>query len=271
MTDQRTLDQTRRYLADIPELYALSGRYILPGTKPPDPDARPGSNSPARPPANLDVIDINDARFKEYEPGDDPADAIQRLGILPHLQLWQMLVFGELSDIGKTPPRCCIDTDDHTVAGECGWLDRWLPETVNLHPDFPAVIRKLHRRLEVACRIPVTPPRICPDCGWEMLGQGDYDNELQRYPWYKCMGCPNTLTTAAELARTEKSAEDFVTLRYAAELLGKPYATLRTWKHRGFIRSIGKDARGNIYSFQAVARVAESMAREEPDSGAPAC
>lgn len=253
------IEQCRRHLADIPDLYTLAGRYILPGTKPADPDARAGAGTKSRPPLNLDVTDIRDRRFKDYEPGDDPTDAVFRLGVIPYVQLWQMLVYGELIDIGKRPTNCCIDTDDHTLAGECQWLDRWLPETIDMHPDFPGAIRKVHRRLEVACCIPPTAPFVCPKCGWEMFGQGDYDPELKRHPWYKCSGCPHTLTTAAEVAKVQASAEDYVTLKYAAEQVDKPFSTLRRWKQAGWITPQGRDQRGEIFSLAAIRRVATSV------------
>lgn len=246
------------HLTEIPELAAQLD--VMPGRGGSrDPEMRSSTPSPKRAPLNLGHLDLADSRLKDCEPGQIPE--VERLGILPYLQMWQMLVFGELEDSGHHPDRCCPNSIDHTIAGEIAWLITHLTQILDWHDDFPADIRRMRNRLRHELRI--RPERAtsadCPKCGWEMDGQGDYEKELRRYPWYRCRGCAHTITTAAELDSAARAATDLVTLKYAAKELGKPFSTLRRWKQAGWILARGKDRRGEIYSLNAIRIVSQSV------------
>jgi hypothetical protein len=186
--------------------------------------------------------------------------ATRRQGVLPTLSSWVRLVDSERWDEGdehQNPPT------QRTVEGECGWLtaaldwieaQRWVDEFAK---DLSDIMADMNHEMGVEPDSATRP--TCTKCGWEMEGQGDYEKELHRYSWYRCIGCAHTITTAAELDRASRSAEDLVTLKYAAKVLEKPFSTLRRWKQAGWIAPRGNDQRGEIFSINAIRIVAQTV------------
>lgn len=168
MTD---LDQTRRHLADIPDLYALLHdhlpEFLAAGSVPVDPDEhqsarkRPGSTPPIR----LEVIDLLQTRKLEgtlawlgWDGGDPDRDL--RHGVHGTLELWIMLIMSELPDAGRhryePPPN---------VTGMCTWLAYDLDWIVDHHTDFAKSISRIHRALQQACGVRSPLKLNCPKCG----------------------------------------------------------------------------------------------------------
>lgn len=259
-------------LAAIPDAYAALPGFKLPGSQPPDPDKRTAASVVShRSILRLEVVALLDEREKADAPptrlfhpkfgGGAEHDRIagqRRQGILPTLSAWVRDVDSAMWDEGdehQNPPT------QRTVAGECEWLTSQL-DWIEAQPWVRELEDDLVRMLadiQLACGVKPAKPLECPACGWEMQGQGDYQAELKRYPWYRCTGCPQTITTAAELDRVSKRAEDYVALKYAAKVLEIPYATLRTWKARGLVRAVGRDARGDVFSLAALSAMARRM------------
>jgi hypothetical protein len=116
----------REALEGLPAAYSDLRHFRLPGSRPPDPDAKPsGKRQSSRPPLVVDVIDLEDQREKadadatraDYDL--DRRAGARRQGVLPTLACWVRLVDGELWDDGieHDPP-----ADNPTVTTECGFL-----------------------------------------------------------------------------------------------------------------------------------------------------
>lgn len=128
----KLLAELRRHLGELPELYGLLPTFLLPGSRPLDPEGIVGTSSPARPPVNLDVTDLLDTHEKadaEATRTDYDIDrratqwrdgcgkmtgspAARRQGILPTLSSWVLLVDENLDGTaGYVPPwvreACC--------------------------------------------------------------------------------------------------------------------------------------------------------------------
>lgn len=252
-------------LLAIPDAYAALPGFKLPGSQPPDPDKRTGHSVVShRSILRLEVVDLTDQREKA-DAAPTRRENIEadrrdgwRQGILPTLSSWVRDVDAAMWDSGdehQNPPT------QRTVAGECGWLAEnadWIQKQKWLG-DILVDLTKMLEDINRACGVKPEQPLACPACGWEMQGQGDYQAELKRHPWYRCTGCPQTITTAAELDRVSKRAEDYVTLKYAAKVLEVPYATLRTWKARKWIIPLGRDSRGDIFSLTVLSSLARRI------------
>jgi predicted RNA-binding Zn-ribbon protein involved in translation (DUF1610 family) len=254
MTSEGTTVDVARMLGEIPELFALLPLYGLPGSTPPDPDARRGTSSPAKPPTVLDVVDLLDTREKpQADDGErdvelDKRAGYRRLGILPTLGLWVSMVAAELDDMDEPVEVCCPDRQ-HTVAGECAWLTTHLDRILELHPDFPEDVEWMWRDLRrvVGERDPLT--FYCPKCGWRIEPQDDAT-------WFRCTGCPQTWRMDAEIRRLGATQE--LTLKQIASMRGLALKTLHDWSARGWIAPIGRSARGFLYDIARVDDLLES-------------
>lgn len=161
---------------------------------------------------------------------------------------------------------CSADPRGHrvetTVAGECAFLLQhltWCSEQ-QWFDELAADTKRIRRDLQAATGERDEPTSLpCTVCGWQMQGMGDYDAERGRYPWYRCTGCSKAITTQAELDRVEQKARDVVTLRYAAEELGRPLSTLKEWRQQKLLEPVGRDARGSLYSLTAIRKVGASV------------
>jgi hypothetical protein len=218
----------------------------------------------SKPPVSLALIDLTDTREKpDADPvrGDYDLDRRaggRRQGVLPTLAAWTRLVDGELWDEAREHDPLA---ETPTVASECGFLLthlEWIVEQQWAN-EIADDVRRIRLDLMHAVGERDAEKFSCETCGWEMEPQGDYDQELKRYPWYRCTGCHATLTTAAEVDRLSADAADYVTLKYAAKQLGKDWATLRSWKKQGWIKPVGRDQRGSIYSLNAIRGVSISI------------
>ena len=280
MTDKAKLaDQLRADLADIPDLYERAW-WFLAGVRCGDPSPI-GGPSGSRPPIDLGVLDLLDEREKRDTPPtrrdaicddrrkrswQDHADrtitepASRRQGVLPTLSSWVRDVDSARWDDGdehQSPPT------QRTVTGECGWLVEsldWITEQPWL-PDMATDIRRIRDDLRAVTRDHsiTREAKPCPQCGWNMVGRGEYDTKRNRHPWYQCTGCDMTLTTAAEIDRLHAQARDYVTLRHAAGVLGRPLETLRHWRKQGWVTPRGRDERGDLYSLAALKITAQSV------------
>ncbi len=272
----KRVNETRQHLTELPDLYAQLWMFTKPGSAPKDPDQRSGKSNPARRSVvNLDVLDLTDERLKadaEDTRTDYTLDSragARRQGVVNTLAAWSRLVCSELADAG-------VDTDlaeEPTITSECGYLlthldwiaeQQWFDD--ELHPDVRQMRADVRRAIGDRDDVTSMP---CLDCGWEMVGQGDYDAERKRFPWYKCSGCSKTAVTQAELDRIDEKARDTVTLSYAARMLKRPVSTLKEWVQQGWVRPEGSDTRGTVYSLTAFKEHSQTIkrGRKPRDSG----
>lgn len=173
MNDQ--LARLRTQLREIPEMLALVGQYIRPGSRPPDPDARRATGTLSRPPLVLDVVDLQ-ADLKDgwlgWRPGDDVQYQDQngwRHGIRGTLWLWNFMLEQEMTDTGRTFTPC----DSEDAATIAGWLAFHLEWVVENHGrdngDFAGDIRRMYRALQHACGIRPEQAYVCPQCRGQMF------------------------------------------------------------------------------------------------------
>lgn len=249
MTDALTL--TRRQLAEIPALLAGLGDFLVPGSRPADPDMPRAPRRPAdtRLPVSARVIDLTAERKPDW-PAWTPADRHARHGVPGTLWLWVWRARRELITPTAEPPRPA------TAANLCQWLsdhagpiaDRW-----NAPPgDFVGAVARMHRDLERESGIKPEPAYRCPQCEWQIEPQ---DGKA----WWLCTGCRRTWTSAAEIDRLLAEQADSCTLRQIAAEVGRPVETLRGWKMKGWIAPVGRRAGVYVYSLAAVREVAASV------------
>ena len=266
--------RVRAWLEQIPDLVAEQPEYLLPGTKPTDPSTRYAAPDPARPPADLGVLDLTDTRHK---PDDDlsPADLIEhdrmaltrRLGILPTLGLWVSLVLDELIDMGENPATCCPTIPDgaggyittHTIVGEVNWLIRHLNTILDMHPDFAGDVEAMHRDLRHGVRDPqdLLANLACPKCRNRVEPHG-------RNAWLQCVACNESWTMAAEIRRFGATQPDMPLSKIAA-IIGRPLDTLRKWSIEGKIMPVGRRGQTFLYDLERVRRISDALSRRVRD------
>jgi hypothetical protein len=261
-----TISRVRYWLTNIPDLLAEQPEYLIPGSIPADPSTRYAPTSPARPPVNLTVIDLTDTREKdsaELTPAEllsyDRTAGYHRLGVLPTLGLWVSLVLDELIDLGENPDTCCPlngqDTATHTITGEVGWLIRYLPTILDMHPDFATDIEAIHRDLRHGQRDTrdLLAQLKCPKCRWPVEAKTGN-------AWLRCTGCDAAWTMAAEIRRFGATQPD-MPLAKIAGILGRPLDTLRKWSIEGRILPVGRRGQTFLYDVERVRRVSEETAK----------
>lgn len=260
--DPKLVDAVRTQLADIPKLYTQLPRFILPGSKPPDPNTPRASSNPARPPVTLDVIDLRDTRLKpnaddEFGERDlelDQMAGYRRLGVLPTLGLWVSMVAAELTDQGEDVEDCC-PPHQHTIGGECDWLYDWTDLILEQHPDFADDINWIHKDLRQAVgesnRKPYHPR--CPWCRDKIEGEGETGTE-----WFRCLGCGRTWTFAAEIRRLA-ATQPPMTLRQCSEAMRRPLKTLQRWAAELRFLPVGERNGVKVYDLEIIKRAAASV------------
>jgi len=259
LTDE--IAQVRRHLNDIPDLVVEASHYLVPGTAPKDPDAHYTKGPRLRLPIVAEVFDLLDDRDKDL---DDILlnrfGGERRLGVLPSLGLWVSLAYVELDDMGLNPRDCC-ESRQHTVVGECGWLNEYADPIVELHPDFPRDIERLWLELRKVCRIRKDYEPTCPVCAtatrrWRI--EPVYGPEDSVYPaWWRCTGCPKTWVHDAEIQRLAMT-QPRMTLRQIATWLELPLRTLHNWRSDGRIQP---DSKGR-YEVAHVREAARKLGRK---------
>ena len=263
MTPETIADRVRRQLTDIPDLMVEVALYLTTGSLPPDPDARHGTNNPARIPIVAAVTDLLDVRSKRFSDEDEGVRDLEldrkagsrRLGVLPTLGLWVSMVHAELEDLG-TPARECCPPRQHTVAGEVGWLMEQLDRVLELHNDFAEDVDWLWTDLRKACRLRPPLPLTCATCGFALEGM---DSDA----WFRCTGCPRTWRMDAELRRLG-ATQPGMPLSQVSRLLEVPVKTLHDWKSRGWILPVGKRGATFLFEVEKVQQVRDNMARGRP-------
>lgn len=246
----------REALEGLPAAYSDLRHFRLPGSRPPDPDAKPrGKRQSSRPPLVVDVIDLEDQREKadadatraDYDL--DRRAGARRQGVLPTLACWVRLVDGELWDDGieHEPP-----ADDPTVATECGFLlthidwigeQQWLGEITG---DIGAMLDDVRH----ATGWRPEPKYHCGTCGWDVEGRDPGDDG--KFTWFNCTGCPKTWTRATGEAALQREQANFQPLRACAKAVERPIETLRFWRAQGWISHVGKDRRGFLYDLRLI-------------------
>jgi predicted RNA-binding Zn-ribbon protein involved in translation (DUF1610 family) len=273
--------RVRQQLADIPDLYTQLQLFKIPGSAPPDPDARKGSTNPSRPTVRLEVVDLLDERT-EKAGSDEPVtrdlelDKLagssvsreqaktgqplaygrieRRLGILPTLGLWVMMCRTEMLDQHLTAPRCCEDSDGHTVAGECSWLLDHVDWILEWHKDFAEDINVMHQDLQRVCGIRREKPIPCRACGGKVEGR---DNNA----WFLCLGCGKSWLWEAELARMNAAGSKMRTL---AQIADEKHLSLKMLKNMARTRFLptGHDRKGvALYDADVVERAVKNMGK----------
>lgn len=231
------LSETRKHLAELPDLFAQLALFRLPGSAPKDPDQRGGKSNPShRSVLNLDVVDLTDTREKaNAEPTRTDYDldrraGARRQGVLPTLASWSRLVDSELWDAG-------IDHEEQaaeaTVSGECGYLLRhmsWIGQQQwfgDLHDDVDWLREDVRKAIgdrdwvKLRCRYcknlvhPVDAAH--KPTSWEACAYG------------KCEACDRGLfKIGPELAALGK-VQDSLPLDMVSKTLGIPLPTLYRW------------------------------------------
>lgn len=259
--DPKLLVQVRQHLADIPDLMAQLAYFRTPGSAPPDPDARRGTSSPARPPIVLDVVDLEDTRWKPNadQPGERTAEldrqiGHRRQGVLPTLSLWVMLADSDMNDAGIHPDPSPEPT---TLVSECAWLLEHLEWIVGQYAAFAPEIAAIHRDLSRGCGIRPPLPLSCSMCGWRVVPADETES------WYRCTGCDKTWRMDAELRRLG-ATQPGMPLSQISRILDVPVKTLHDWRARGWIAPIENSRRGFLYDVDAVKKASESVVRGRP-------
>lgn len=211
-----------------------------------------------------------------------------RLGVLPTLASWSRAVSDGLWEAGVTHDelgveactRLCdeapvrarrLQTEgpcggiarQHrtaaTVSGECAFLlehvtwisrQRWRTE---LAADVTAIRRAL--RAAVREHDPIQLKCTIETCGWPVEAQA-VDPETGEAGYYRCTGCGRTWSRA-EVSRLYDRQQP-MSLAECAEILGRPVKTLHHWRGKDWIRPVGRDHRGALFSLSDVQDVAFS-------------
>lgn len=233
MTD---LTRVTSWLAQIPALAALAGCFLTPGT-PRESEARrtaPGS----RPPIDLGVLDLIEGR-----------------------ELWNWIHL--VADERNTPRPTGL-----TLTQACEWLSARTGWILEYHDDYAHEIHKLHDRYRDAAREPASRPWPCPDCKWNLEAKGDPDGK-GTHPLHLCNGCGRVWRQKELEDRLDKheranlkSAENAVPIRYAAQHVGRPVATLKLWVKEGLLESLGFDRQRNcaLYPLDHVIQLSDEKA-----------
>lgn len=261
-------DETRILLVEaltaIPGAYAQLADYVLPGTRPPDPNGHQGKKqgisdmAVPRDLLNLDVLDLLDIRSKpdadacrrDYD--RDRRAGARRQGVLPTLSAWVLLADSELCDEGVEHGE---PSDQPTVAGECDWLlgqIDWLTGR-SWAADLAAEARVMLRDIRRAIGEKIEENPTCPSCKWPVVPR-------DKKAWYGCTGCNRTWVMHSEINRLFADQAYTATLRECAELVGRPRRTLSDWSAWGWIAPVAKDKRGRwLYDTRQVERAAAEI------------
>ena len=239
MTDEPrkppTADDVRHWLGELPELCALLpdaavARAAIDGPRP-----APSS----KPPLKLHVLHLLDTREKaNWEWGMWQVDP-DRQGVLPYLWGWVRDVEASLYD---ESPRLPDETPEQpTVASCCDWLARHvgMAETLQQWPELRDGIQVLNRNVHAAVSAvrDRSRPVPCNHCGAGALAR---DAETNR--WI-CPACGHVVAVQA------------VTIRQAAQIIGRPERTIRSWAVRHLITAVSDGPRTNLYDLGDVRRV----------------
>jgi hypothetical protein len=250
-TDKQRAELSKA-LAAIPDVFALLWMFILPGSKPADPDRRISTASPSRPPLNLEVLDLLDIREKKDAPATrdyqlDRMAGARRQGVLPTLSSWVRYVEASMLDAGEEPQP---PPDEATVVGECGWLNAqldWIVEQEWAY-EFDNDIHKMlgDLRRAIGERDDATAHLMCKQCGWQVEPQ---DNGQ----WFRCTGCHHAwswqeIHRAAERKRP-KSLKDM------AGVLNRSERTLRRLRAARLIKPVARDGTVELYDVEQVTAV----------------
>lgn len=192
-----TVDDVRRYLAELPELCALLPDAAV--TRAPHSEGSRAVPGP-KPPCRLDVLHLLDTRDKGWA-FDVPPDP-DRVGVLPFLDSWARDL--EATALDERPELPEELPDPPTVAGLCKWLTGEALWASGL-PQWPELASGLHQtwkavRMAVrAVRDEQPQPVPCIRCGGPL---GRVDGELPRWECRDCGHAVNMLAvTVADGAR----------------------------------------------------------------------
>jgi hypothetical protein len=255
--NEYTVDSLHESLTHLPDVYALLALFRLPGSRPVDPEKIQGTQSPARPPLALDVLDLEDERTKhDSDPQRldydlDRRAGARRQGIRPTLAAWVCLADGELWDNNIPHVSPCANPP---VFGACSFLLEHL-EWITAQKWAADIAADVGAMLADAKRIvgdEKPAARKCPECYWPVEPR---DNEA----WFSCTGCRKTWVMHNEVAKLNAQQDNSLPLSACASDVSRPVPTLKEWKSRGWIAPIGKDHRGYLYDIIKVRETANSI------------
>lgn len=230
MTDA---DDTRRHLAEIPELCALLPDAATTRTAIEGPRPAPGS----KPPLRLDILHLLDGRDKHHDANMATCDP-DRQGVLPYLWGWVRDI--EADALDQSPELPPETPEVPTVAGCCDWLTTMLPFAATLPQWFELAdgIKVVHGRLRAATagvRDVEQRPAVCNLChAGHLVESGP--------KLWKCDACNREVVVQA------------VTLVQAATLVGVGQATLYRWAKRNLFERVD-DGGGKVYDLGSIRRV----------------
>lgn len=178
-----------------------------------------------RTPADLDVVDLTDTRYKltDGRCNDLPDDAhldqmagARRLGVLPKLQSWVGFVAGEMAD--------------HD-------------EPLRIEPTDPAAVRWVATTTEIVGRFTGWQPTVASECRW-LAVHADW---IEAQAWVVELAL-DLRTLTADLAALVGDGvtwdESTMHAPQLAAAINVPYGTLRRWISDGWLHATGtKDGR----------------------------
>ncbi len=233
---------TRRHLAELPELCALLPdaavtRSVVEGPRP-----APAS----KPPLRLDVLDLMDTRLKADQTHHrsktlcDP----DRMGVLPYLFTWCRDLTETVEGLPPLPDRL-------TVATICDWLGQQsgIAETLPQFGEMAYGIKQTHQAVRDATTSvrdidPVPVP--CSNCGAGTL-------KTTGPNLWQCNACGREVTVQA------------VTIPQAAKIIGVKRSTLYAYRDRNVMQRIqgpGGPGGSQLFDLGSVRRmVAEERMR----------
>jgi len=192
-----------------------------------------------RTPADLDVVDLTDTRYKltDGRCNDLPDDAhldqmagARRLGVLPKLQSWVGFVAGEMAD--------------HD-------------EPLRIEPTDPAAVRWVATTTEIIGRFTGWQPTVASECRW-LAVHADW---IEAQAWVVELAT-DLRTLTADLAALVGDGvtwdESTMHAEALAAHLGMSASGIRMWVARGYLAPVGRDGKRHLYSVRDAEQVKRS-------------
>lgn len=286
---ERVLGSLQTTLVEIPSWFESLSLFRLPSSRTPDASGVRGVSDPARPPVDLDLLDLEDGRLSK-----SGADAVRddfdldrragarRQGILPTLVAWVRLVDGEMWDQGvdHDPPGaqiacsghcvivdpapsaqgpCTDNLDRHTlpatVAGECSWLCghlAWIM-TRTWVDELAAELERILKDIRRACgdaSVDETLTCLKDGCGWAV-------EEISGGAWFRCRGCGSAWSRMELHKRAERKKP--ISLAECARRAGVTERTLHNYRADGRITPTTRRGRRDLYDLDEVMTATMSL------------
>jgi hypothetical protein len=270
------INRMRRDLQQIPDLYTLLNLFIVRGRT----GENPGHTTPgSRPPLDLDVLGLTDERAKPNTPQtrlgdhkygsnldidqtqwawtDGKGRAItepprRRVGIIPTLAQWTLLIECEMADQNLNPPE---SSEQPTITTECAYLLATLDYAGHQDwlPDLAKDIHRIRGDLRHATNDHDTNDLhlACTGCGWPKIESMDGGT------WYRCTGCDLSWPRAELSKRAERKRPRSLT--QVAKAVGISRRQLQAAVEDGRLKHVAREGNTRLYDTMDAAAVAASI------------